>query len=384
MPRWPPGRCRQLLRRGVVRERGGELLEEERVPLRRCTSSLHRGGFGRREREPRSARVASTAVSGSSGSFVGPSCPRPRSGGSRRTPAARAPGTDGWSATRRPGSRGGPSARRRPNGCPRTPAAAARARRGAPRIAGPRSAGGSRRCRFVQTRPSSSPGSARLRRPPPPGKTMPTSVGELAAGDLDRVVLEDAAARRTISAERRGTASAPRRGGFGPRARGRPAPRPSARPPAPSRDLPIPAGPRTVTRCGARVPRTRSQRCDQQQLPVAPDERCGGHRPAGGDDRGLVHQPGGDRVALALRVDRRELRSRTRGASADGSRLDHDPSGGRHRLQPGRDVHDVARGERVRRVRRHRDHRLAGADGGAHSGPALGGVRSAPGSPPAC
>ena len=131
-----------------------------------------------------------------------------------------------------------------------------------------------------------------------------------------------------------------------------------------SRLLPTPAWPRTVTRCGRSSLTARSNsETSRLRLVVAADQRGRGSRDPGRRRDGHPDRlPGGDRLGLALQLERLELvvLDRARGQPV-GDLADGDAAGPGRRLQARGDVDGVAHDRVVAAADLAREH-LAGVD----------------------
>ena len=111
-----------------------------------------------------------------------------------------------------------------------------------------------------------------------------------------------------------------------------------------------------------RIDRPAPDAGEDLELVVATDERSAGHRARTGGVERCQHLPRGDRLALALRLDRLELLELERVTDQlVGLLPDQHAAGGRCVLQACRGVGDVAGRERLARRRVDRDDGLAGA-----------------------
>ena len=292
-----------------ARRAGRELLDEQRVALGRLrdrVDAVFRQPGSREEAARRGscARLVERARAAAPCRRAGR---RPSPGARRGAPAGRARGGGRERRGRaRPGSRGGRAGSGRPSGCPRTGAESA-----------PRAASDSRRTRAEKNSVSRSPTALRSRRGrgAAPGAARARSAAA-GADELDegrpRASPAPRRARRCRRPQRSASRAARTRctacsSRTASTARGS-----RVRPPSDetcvanssaSRDLPMPAGPKTVTSCGRRslvdpVPDPGEGR----ELAVPADHRDAGDADARPRrDRRLQREPGRDRLRLPLR-----------------------------------------------------------------------------------
>ena len=301
---------RQLVGGTSIQQRGGELLDEQRVPLRDLDQSLDRRQISSPGQEVATRSSAeSTGDSASSGIVVAPRTPLPQPGrtssSSERASARKVAGASRtWEArySRRSSCAGSAqwmSSKTNTVGCSR---ATCSTNRRAAKNSWTRLLGGL----VADPSPINAPRSRAVSSASSDPMSSRTRASSFVHASDDGSDSKIPATWRTCSANARYPSG--RTGGSDRGRTAHPSLRSSTRSRRAIRDLPIPVGPTIVTRWGRSSAAARSQmESSMAQLSRPPDERSGRGRPLGRRSDRLQREPGLDGVALPLRVDRLEL-----------------------------------------------------------------------------